>query len=148
MFKTTFCLMLFLSAITSACGDGFRDDYTQGPFSYVNSLAAYVRFPEGVQNTVDVVDAVTKAREGEASTPAGFIPGLWSAGAARNSETGRYGFELIFLANSTASQRAVLDVRVAEAGYEVVWIGLDDEWPHCAGTKECETPAAAIDRID
>ena len=89
------------------------DDGPVGAATQRNAVAAYVALDDDHGVAVDLSHALTRARDNEPSSPAGFIQGLRSSSRVR-AETGITGTRLIFQANATEADRVLLAAHARE----------------------------------
>ena len=114
------------------------DDGPVGAATQRNAVAAYVALDADRGVADDLSHALTRARDNEPSSPAGSIQGLRSWSRVRD-ETGITGTRLIFQANATEADRALLAAHARELGLgEPIWLGRADLWPDCDDEPDCD----------
>lgn len=119
--------LLFAASSCSAAPDQ--------PADPTNAVAAYIHVSDDRFEQDAVLDPIAHAGPGEPSSPAGFIPGLRLAGSQRALD-GIYGWEFIFQADVTETQRLHFAGRAEALDLEVIWLSPVDEWPWCAGEAD------------
>jgi hypothetical protein len=126
--------ILAVALVLAACGD------SQEPVSATraDAVAAYVELDDDRFLADDFIDPLTKAREGDPSSPAGFLHGLRSMDVVRDT-SGKFVTRLIFQADATEADRARIADRSLELGLgEPDWLSRTDSWPDCVGEPDCD----------
>ncbi|MEM7142279.1 MAG: hypothetical protein AAF548_14745 [Actinomycetota bacterium] len=127
-------LPFVVAALCAACSA----DASPGPATEIDAVAAYVVLDEDGSLASGLMDDLTLARQGEPSSPAGFVPGIRASFQALDSES-VFGVRLVFQSSATTSDRLELARRANELGLgDPIWLSRSDPWPDCAGEPDCD----------
>ena len=123
--RTSWCGLALLVLCAAACAG-----MSEGEANAADAKGAYVTLDADAFVADGYLDPLTKATIGEASTPAGFIPGLRSTSVVRDAQ-GVFGVQIVFQEDATAAHRDRLRGRATSLGLSITWLGPDDRWPDC-----------------
>jgi len=125
-------VVVCIALVVAACGS----EPWQGGLA--GAPAAYVDLSEDRDEAGELMIHLV-SETGVRSTPFGFQNGIIAAIPRLDERKGVWGVRMEFADGAPDSTREIVrDRALAEGLDEPIWLGLDDEWPDCAGEPNCQ----------
>jgi len=125
-------VVVLIALVAAACGsEPWQGGLEGAPAAYVNLSEDRIVASEQFIHL--------SSKSGVRSGPNEFLPGIIAVLVGFDDRTDMRGIRMEFADSAPDSTREIVrDRALAEGLDEPIWLGLDDEWPDCAGEPNCQ----------
>jgi len=132
MMRSYWIVVLLSALVVTACGsEPWQGGLEGAPAAYLNLSAD--------RDVTERLQIHLSSETGVSEGPHAFIPGIIAVLIGFDKTTEVWGIRMEFADGAPDSTREIVrDRALAEGLDEPIWLGLDDEWPDCAGEPNCQ----------